>query len=113
MSQSQNATTPVPSELDGPSTPLDALAAELVLLRDVDEKLSKLKAVRTALQGKIKAALGDSEIGTVAGVPVVSHKRVTSVVLDQTVLKRNFPSVYEDCLDLTESTRFKVLKAAS
>lgn len=114
MSKSQSATPipSVPSELDGPSLPLDALAAELVLLRQVDEQLSKLKAVRTKLQGKVKAALGAAEVGTVAGVEVVSFKRVTSIALDQSILKTNFPDVHEQCLDITESRRFVLLKAS-
>ncbi|GLY51323.1 hypothetical protein Lesp01_49790 [Lentzea sp. NBRC 102530] len=111
MSKSHTA-TPVPSELDGSTAALDELAAELVLLRQVDEQLSKLKSLRTKLQGKVKAALGKTEVGTVAGVPVVSYKHVTSIALDQSILKKNFPDVAEQCLDITETRRFVLLKAS-
>ncbi|KJK46345.1 hypothetical protein UK23_23810 [Lentzea aerocolonigenes] len=113
MSKSQNATTSVPSELDGPSTSLDELAAELVLLDQVDDQLSKLNAARKALHKKIKDALGKTELGTVASVPVVTYKRVTSIVLDQAILKKNFPDVYEQCLDIVETRRFVRMRKAS
>ncbi|WP_285641703.1 hypothetical protein [Lentzea sp. NBRC 102530] len=98
--------------MDGSTAALDELAAELVLLRQVDEQLSKLKSLRTKLQGKVKAALGKTEVGTVAGVPVVSYKHVTSIALDQSILKKNFPDVAEQCLDITETRRFVLLKAS-
>lgn len=113
MSKSQNATRSVPSELDGPSTSLDGLAAELVSLREVEAKLTKLRNQRKKLQDKIKAALGKNVIGTVAGVQVVSFKFVRPIGLDQSILKANFPDVYEECLDVTETRRFVLLKAAS
>lgn len=114
MSKSQNATSvpSAPSELDGPTTSLDGLAAELVSLREVEAKLAKLRNQRTKLQGKIKAALGKTEIGTVAGVQVVSFKYVRPIALDQQILKTNFPDIYEECLDVTEMRRFVLLKAS-
>ena len=112
MPKSQSATK-TPVEPVGPSVSLDALAAELVLLRQVEAQRAKLAALRTSLHNKIKAALGEVETGTVAGVPVVSHKLVCSISLDQSRLKREHPEIVEACLDITESRRFVLLKAAA
>ncbi|MEO6082546.1 MAG: hypothetical protein ABIQ18_05500 [Umezawaea sp.] len=112
MSKSHSATTsPVASV--GPSVALDALAAELVLLRQVEAQRAKLTVLRTSLHNKFKAALGEVETGTVAGVPVVSHKLVCSISLDQSRLKREHPEVVEACLDITEARRFVLLKVAA
>jgi predicted phage-related endonuclease len=111
---SSTATTPAClAERDDSAVSLDAVAAELVLLRQVEEQRARLAALRTRLQDRIKTAMGAAEVGTVAGVPVVSHKSVLSIVLDQSDLKARYPAVAEDCLTITEARRFKLLKAAS
>ncbi|XVV06313.1 hypothetical protein ACQPW3_13355 [Actinosynnema sp. CA-248983] len=104
-----NASTPQ----TGSEAALDGLAAELVLLRQIEDQRSKLSELRTRLQDRIKTAMGAAEVGTVGGVPVVSHRSVLSIVLDQSDLKARYPEVAEDCLTITEARRFKLLKAAS
>jgi predicted phage-related endonuclease len=108
-----SATATAPAARDTSTAALDALAAELVLLRQVEAQRAKLGGIVTELHRRIKKAMGAAEVGTVAGVPVVSHKSVLSIVLDQSDLKARYPAVAEDCLTITESRRFKLLKAAS
>lgn len=110
---STTATAARPAERDAAEASLDAVAAELVLLRQVEEQRAKLAELRTRLQDRIKAAMGAAEVGTLAGVPVVTHKSVLSIVLDQSDLKARYPAVAEDCLTITEGRRFKLLKVAS
>lgn len=111
---SSTATTAArPAVRDDSAVSLDAVAAELVLLRQVEEQRAKLAELRTRLQDRIKAAMGTAEVGTLGGVPVVSHKSVLSIVLDQSDLKARYPDVAEDCLTITEARRFKLLKVAS
>jgi predicted phage-related endonuclease len=102
-----------PAARDNSAVALDTIAAEVVLLRQVEEQRSRLGELRTELVDRIKSVMGAAEVGTVAGVPVVSHKSVLSIVLDQSDLKARYPAVAEDCLTITEARRFKLLKAAS
>lgn len=88
---------------------LDDLAHHLHLLRQVDTKIGKLTSLRTDLVQRIKAALGDDEIGTVDGIPVVTFKRTLRVALSQKLIKERHPEVIPDCEEITEVRRFLVL----
>ncbi|MGI8310700.1 hypothetical protein [Saccharopolyspora hattusasensis] len=98
-----------PAEPDGESVAVDALAEYVSLLRQVQSKIENLSRMRSDLQDKIKNALGDAEIGTVAGRPVVSWKRTLRVALSQRLVKALHPEVIPECEEITEVRSFRLL----
>lgn len=58
---------------------------------------------------QIEAALGDAEVGTVEGQPVVRNTTVTSTRLDTRKLKEQHPDLYEQFCRPQMSRRFTVV----
>lgn len=61
-----------------------------------------LKAKRAALEGKLKAALGDSESGTIKGVTVVTWKRSIRSSLSATMVAKKYPEIAAECREMKE-----------
>jgi predicted phage-related endonuclease len=87
---------------------LDSLADTVTALRRVRARLDKLDQERTTLERTIKAALGESEKGTVAGVPVVTWSRVKRSSVSISLLKQRHPDVAEECIVVQEVRTFKI-----
>jgi len=86
---------------------IDELAGWLDLLREAkqrkDIEYEQIKMCRE----KIEEALGESEMGTVNGKPVVSWRWVKSNRLDQTLAKQVLtPAQLQSCMTEVNSRRF-------
>lgn len=103
---SRTTTTPVDS------IALDELAPHLELLRTVEDQLARLKALRGDLQRKVKNRLGEVEVGTVNGVPVVTYRRTLRVTLSQKLVKELHPEIVRQCEEITEVRTFLLVDAA-
>ncbi|PPK63495.1 hypothetical protein V5P93_000451 [Actinokineospora auranticolor] len=88
---------------------LDQVADEFAQLERLVPRLDKLAARQRSLQRVIKAVMGDGEIGTVSGVPVVSWRKTLRVGVSQKLLKEKYPHIVPEVLDIAEVRRFLVL----
>lgn len=102
-------TTTTPAD---PAIELDDLAAHLELLRTVEDQLARLKTLRGDLQRKVKTRLGDVEVGTVNGVPVVTYRRTLRITLSQRLVKELHPQVARQCEEISEVRTFLLVDAA-
>ena len=72
---------------------------------DIDEQIE-------VIEGQIKDALGDAEIGTINGAPVVRWSHVVSNRFDQKAAKELLtPEQVEACTKPSESRRFTIVEA--
>ena len=60
---------------------------------------------------RLKALLGDAEIGRLGGVPRVRWSVVQQTRLDVASLKQAYPAIYEECSRTSTYRRLQVLKA--
>jgi predicted phage-related endonuclease len=71
---------------------------------DIDEQIE-------VIEGQIKDALGDAEIGTINGAPVVRWSHVVSNRFDQKTAKEMLtPEQVEACMKPLESRRFTIVE---
>lgn len=93
-----------------PATPVDSLADYLSRLKIIHTRIKDLQTEADGIKAAIQDALGDYEIGTVHGRPVVSWTHHVRHALDQKALKRAEPRLYEAYLKATTVRRFVVLE---
>ena len=88
-------------------TEIDDLAGWLDLLRQATRRKAEEEEQIKMCRAKIEEALGESEIGTVGGMPVVSWKWVKSNRLDQTLAKEMLTrEQLAECMIEVNSRRF-------
>ena len=88
-------------------TEIDDLAGWLDLLRQATRRKGEEDEQIKICRAKIEEALGESEIGTVNGMPVVSWKWVKSNRLDQTLVKEMLTrEQLAECMTEVNSRRF-------
>ena len=93
-----------------PMQELDALAGWLDLLREATHRKGIEDEQIKVCRAKIEEALGESEIGTIRGMPVVSWKWVKSNRLDQTLAKEMLTAEQlAACMTETTMRRFVVV----
>ena len=93
-----------------PMQEIDALAGWLDMLREAPTRKAEIEETIKACRDKIEAALGESEIGTIRGMPVVSWKWVKSNRLDQTLAKEMLTAEQlAACMTETTMRRFVVV----
>jgi len=86
---------------------IDELAGWLDLLREATHRKGIEDEQIAMCRAKIEEALGESEIGTVKGMPVVSWRWVKSNRLDQTLAKQVLtPAQLQSCMTEVNSRRF-------
>lgn len=90
------------------SLPDDA-AAWLGLIRQCERQIKDLEETRQVARQHIEQLLGENEIGTVDGQPVVRWTFVTSTRLDTTKLKAERPEVYDAFSRPSMSRRFTLV----
>lgn len=78
---------------------IDDLTEPLQLLRQANRQLERWGSVRRELQDMIKNRLADSEVGTVAGRPVVTWRGTWRSTVSQRQLKERHPGA---AVDVTE-----------
>ena len=89
---------------------IDDLAGWLDLLREATHRKGIEDEQIKVCRAKIEEALGESEIGTVNGMPVVSWKWVKSNRLDQTLAKEMLTAEQlAACMTETTMRRFVVV----
>lgn len=94
------------------SVALDDMAHDVELLRIVEDQIGRLTSLKNTLRGALKARLGESQLGTINGVPVIrwSSEYRVSVVIG--VLRQRYPEVARECEDISQVRKFEVLAAA-
>lgn len=93
-----------------PMQEIDGLAGWLDMLREATTRKAENEETIKACRDKIEAALGESEIGTIRGMPVVSWKWVKSNRLDQTLAKEMLTAEQlAACMTETTMRRFVVV----
>lgn len=86
---------------------IDALAGWLDVYRESRRARDTAQEAMDLARGKIEAALGDAEVGTVRGVPAVRWTHTTTRRLDQKLLKATIPAdVLATCYLESRSRRF-------
>jgi predicted phage-related endonuclease len=92
--------------------PIDDLASLVDRKRQIDEHIVFLCTESDEIKAAIQARLGEREIGTVHGRPVVRWNHYVRTSLDQTDLRRRFPDVWADCRKTTVQRTFTLLDPA-
>lgn len=75
---------------------IDDLAEPLRLLRQANRQMERWGSVRRELQDMIKNRLGNSEVGTMAGRPVVTWRGTWRSSVSQRLLKERHPGAVVD-----------------
>lgn len=107
MPMSKTTTTPAAE-----SIAVDDLSAQLDLLRWVEDQLGALKKFRGELHRTIKSRLGDIEVGTVNGVPVVTYRTALRVTLSPRLVRELHPEVARKCEEISEVRTLLLVDAA-
>ena len=84
------------------------------LIREYEEAARAEKEAaerKEAAANRLKALLGDAEIGRIGGVPRVRWSVVQQTRLDTGALKQAYPAVYQECSRTSTYRRFCVLRA--
>lgn len=94
------------------SVELDAQARQwLNAYRTAKERLAGDQEIVDRCRDQLEAALGDAEVGTIDGEPLVRNTIVTSQRLDSKKLKEQRPDIYEEFTRPQVSRRFTVVDA--
>jgi len=93
-------------------TPIDGLAGWVDVLRAATAEKARAEAVIEQARGKIEEALGDMEVGTVAGIPVVKWTHVTTNRFDQKKAKEFLGDAAESFMVPSTSRRFTLVDPA-
>lgn len=91
---------------------LDSLATTIAALRRVKARADKLDVERTRLEREIKAALGETERGTVDGVDVIHWTRTKRATVSVKLLKEKHPDVAEACTVTQEIRSLRLVEPA-
>jgi len=91
---------------------LDDLAGWIDVMRTAQTEKAKAEEVIKQARSKIEDALGEAEVGTVAGLPVVRWTHVTSERFDQKKAKALLGEQASDCMVASESRRFTLVEDA-
>jgi uncharacterized protein YuzE len=98
LSAKQAATSA--AELDESSTiDLDEHGSVYALLLEARAKRAAYAKIEAAAEGYLKSVMGENEVGTIDGQPVVSHKRTMRLVLSQRKLKAIYPITALMCME--------------
>lgn len=93
---------------NGQTTELSSEALKLIEERDaLDAHIKALEELKKAAENKLKAMLGDYEVGYV-GTRSVIWKTITSNRLDTKALKVELPDVYEKFVKPSTTRRFEI-----
>lgn len=88
---------------------LEELRWAVESLQWCNQRKAELKELETKARDAIEEALGDNTDGVLDGETVVTWKYSKRVALDQKVLQKSYPDVYEACKGVTEVRRFTVV----
>lgn len=95
--------------MTAPAT-LDPIKSVVDNWRSARAKEAEWKQAKEELAAVITQHLGDAEVGTIAGVPVLSLRRGQETRLNQELLKRLHPDVFAACCETREkSTGLRII----
>jgi hypothetical protein len=89
-----------------PAVDIDHYAAHVDMLHQVQDQITRLTKLRGDLQADIKRALGDAEVGLIAGLPAVTNRTTLRTSLSAKAVKRLWPWVARACLETRPVTTF-------
>ena len=93
-------------------TPLDELRGWIDIYTAGQEAKAKAEEAMAVAREKIEDALGDDEVGTVDGAPVVRWTHVTSTRFDQKAAKALLTQTQlAKCMVASESRRFTLVES--
>jgi hypothetical protein len=107
-----NPLTDVDSPAEKGSVELTGMGHVVAALRECKDQLAHFTKLRRDLESMIKVRLGGAEVGTLADVPVVTHRTTLRISVSQRELKARYPAIALECQDITEVTTFKLLDVA-
>jgi hypothetical protein len=88
---------------------LDDVADSVAVMRACQSRIADLKEVMAQHRSVIEEKMGNEEIGTVDGKPVISWKTYKQRRLNQALLGLTHPDILELCKETTETRRMEVL----
>ena len=88
---------------------IDDLAGTYEQLRTVKEQIAKLKELQTLLEDQLKAAIGEGNIGIIAGRPVATYSVYDKRQFQQAMFKETMPDVYANFCTIVTSKAFKLI----
>jgi predicted phage-related endonuclease len=88
---------------------LDEVTNLLEAYRVADRTIREWEAIRSAISNQIRYVMGEKEIGTVGGEPVVRWTRYKQRRLSPALVAEHAPDVVEKCYVTTEARRFTVV----
>ena len=86
--------------------PLDDLTGWIDVLKAATTEKTRIETVIAQARSKIEDALGDAEVGTIAGVPVVKWTTVTSSRFDQKAAREFLGDAAASFMTETTTRRF-------
>ena len=96
-----------------PATPVDELADYITRLKILTTRIKTLQAEADGIKAAIQDALGDYEVGTVHGLPVVTWTHHTRHALDQKALREAQPDVYHRFVKASTVRRFTLAEESN
>ncbi|MCP3801836.1 hypothetical protein NLX83_21455 [Allokutzneria sp. A3M-2-11 16] len=103
MPETPTRTTPSgPTEVE-----LDEHRAVIELIGQVRAQRERLAAVLTTLETSVKARMGEAEVGTLDGEPVVRWTATLRTSLSQRLVKALHPQVVTECLETQRVRTFR------
>lgn len=90
---------------------LDEIGDKIAAYRATDDQIKVLQDLKSTLRADIETALGDAEVGTVAGEPVITYKFGKRNALDQRALKRAHPEIWASFVAPSETRTFRVVES--
>lgn len=85
---------------------IDHYAAHVDMLHQVQDQITRLTTLRGNLQSDIKRAMGDAEVGLIAGQPAVTNRTTLRTSLSAKTVKKLFPWVARLCAETKPVTTF-------
>jgi predicted phage-related endonuclease len=101
--------TPVPTAIKTIALKDRTVQAAVRELRKIRDDEAGLQERRKELERRVKAAMGDAEEATVAGVKVATYRVVLRQSLSATLVKKAYPEVAAECTVQSEVRPFRLL----
>jgi predicted phage-related endonuclease len=90
--------------------PLDHIEHWVKTLGAANAKVAEFQQIAKVARAQIEAALGDAEVGTIAGRPAVRWITITARRIDQAKLRANYPDLAAELTAPTVSRRFTLVE---
>lgn len=97
------------ADADGGAVELDEMVSVLSYLREVIERQKHYTKLRENAEAMVKSAMGDAEIGTVAGESVVTYKSTKRISVSHKDLVEHFPEVAMVCQRTSTVRTFRLV----